>query len=304
MRECEEFFSSFLESGGARARLSLLRSQECNGPGDAIARFLGVRGAVETISSACASAALAIAAACDAIRSGETDQAIAGGSDSLCQLTYAGFNALRSVDPAPSRPFRADREGLSLGEGAAVLVLESETSARGRGARILGSIAGAGASCDAHHMTAPEPAGSGAAEAIRAALADAGRLPAEIDFINAHGTGTPLNDSAEWNAFREVFGPRAGEIPVTSTKGSVGHLLGAAGAIEALATVLCLARGEVHATAGAGAVDPSGPVRLVLGASLPFPGARLALSTSLAFGGSNAALVIESAIPSSREARA
>ena len=128
------------------------------------------------------------------------------------------------------------------------MVLETARHAERRNARVIGFIGGAGASCDAHHMTAPEPAGKGAAEAIRRALSDAGRVPSEVDFINAHGTGTPLNDAAAWGAFREVFGDRAGDIPVTSTKGSIGHLLGSAGAIEAVATLLCLMRGEVHPT--------------------------------------------------------
>lgn len=151
---------------------------------------------------------------------------------------FAGFDS-RAVDPSPCRPFRADREGMSIGEGAAMLVLERQADAVARGARPLARLLGAGASCDAHHMTAPDPSGLGVARAIHAALADAGLEPAQIDFVNAHGTGTPLNDAAEWAALAEVFGERAGRIPVASTKGAVGHLLGSAGAIEAVAAVLC-----------------------------------------------------------------
>ena len=143
-------------------------------PGDAVARHLGVTGPVATFSSACASGALALGVALEAVRSGEVEVAIAGGSDSLCQLTYAGFNALRSVDEVPCRPFRADRAGMSFGEGAAVLVLEPLERALARGAEPLAVLAGAGASCDAHHMTAPDPSGAGAAAALAAALADAG----------------------------------------------------------------------------------------------------------------------------------
>jgi 3-oxoacyl-[acyl-carrier-protein] synthase II len=295
MFESELFFADFLRD--RRGRLSALASQQVNGPGDAVARHLGVTGPVETLSSACASGALALGAALQAVRSGEVEIAIAGGSDSLCQLTYAGFNALRSVDEVPCRPFRPGRAGMSFGEGAAVLVLEPLERALARGAEPLAVLAGAGASCDAHHMTAPDPAGRGAAAALAAALADAG-LPADaIDFVNVHGTGTPLNDAAEWKALQEVFGRRAAEIPLVATKALVGHLLGCSGSLEAVATILCLRHGELHPAPGTDEladpelVDPELTTALVVDAPLPFPGARAAVSTSLAFGGSNAALV-------------
>jgi 3-oxoacyl-(acyl-carrier-protein) synthase len=291
MLESERFFSDFLrEERRGAARLRDLTSQQVNSPGDAVARRFGVRGPVRTVSSACASGALALGAALDAVRSGEVDVALAGGADSLCQLTFAGFNALRSVDEAPCRPFRADREGMSLGEGAAVLVLEPLERVLARGAEPLAVLAGAGSSCDAHHMTAPDPAGAGAAAAIEAALRDAGLPPSAVDFVNAHGTGTPLNDVAELEGLRRVFGERASALPLTATKALVGHLLGSAGAIEAVATVLCLRHGELHPVPGA-AADPTLPVALVLGRPLPLPGARAAVSTSLAFGGTNAALI-------------
>jgi 3-oxoacyl-[acyl-carrier-protein] synthase II len=208
MYESELFFAEFLRDP-RRARLSALIPQQVNAPGDAVARHLGVTGPVATYSSACASGALALGAALAAVRSGEVEVAIAGGSDSLCQLTYAGFNSLRSVDEVPCRPFRAGRAGMSFGEGAAVLVLEPLERALARGAEPLAVFAGAGASCDAHHMTAPDPSGAGAAAALEAALADAGLAAGTIDFINVHGTGTPLNDAAEWQALQRVFGERA-----------------------------------------------------------------------------------------------
>jgi 3-oxoacyl-[acyl-carrier-protein] synthase II len=197
------------------------------------------------------------------------------------------------VDERPCRPFRADRAGLSIGEGAAVLVLESLERALARGARPLAELAGAGASCDAHHMTAPDPSGRGAAQAMLAALADAGVDPADVDFVNAHATGTPLNDAAEWSALEQALGARAGETPLVLTKAVLGHLLGSAGAVEAVATVLCLLHGELHSAPdeGADTFDPALPARLVAGRPVPCPGVRVALSTSLAFGGSNAALV-------------
>lgn len=300
MFESERFFSAFLRGRRRQAHLRDLAAQQVNAPGDAVARWLGATGPVRTISSACSSGALALGTALEAVRSGEVDVALAGGSDSLCQLTYAGFNALRSVDEGPCRPFRSGREGMSFGEGAAVLVLEPLERVLARGAEPLAILAGAGSACDAHHMTAPDPSGTGAAAAIEAALADAGLPAAEIGFVNAHGTGTPLNDAAEWNALRSVFGGRAGEIPLSATKALIGHLLGSSGAIEAVATVLCLLHGELHpvpsipSCEGAG-VDPASPVALVMDRPLPLPGVRAALSTSLAFGGSNAALIFSQA---------
>jgi 3-oxoacyl-(acyl-carrier-protein) synthase len=290
MYESERFFGDFLRDR-RRPRLSALASQQVNGPGDAVARHLGVAGPVETLSSACASGGLALAAALDAVRSGEVEVAVAGGSDSLCQLTYAGFNALRSVDEAACRPFSAGRAGMSFGEGAAVLVLEPLERVLARGAAPLAELAGAGASCDAHHMTAPDPTGAGAALALAAALADAGLAPESVDFVNVHGTGTPLNDAAEWQALQRVFGERAAEIPLVATKSLVGHLLGSSGALEAVATILCLRHGELHPAPEGCVTDPDLPVSLVVGEPLPLPQARTAVSTSLAFGGSNAALV-------------
>lgn len=293
MFESERFFNEFLRGRWRQARLRDLTSQQVNGPGDAVARWLGVTGPVRTVSSACSSGALALGAALDAVRSGEVEVAVAGGSDSLCQLTYAGFNALRSVDEDACRPFRPGREGMSFGEGAAVLVLEPLERALARGGEPLAVLAGAGSACDAHHMTAPDPSGTGAAAAIEAALRDAGMPAAEIGFVNAHGTGTPLNDAAEWRALQRVFGERAGDIPLAATKALLGHLLGSSGAIEAVATVLCLRHREVHPVPACGgtAVDPEAPVALVVDRPLPLPEVRAAVSTSLAFGGSNAALV-------------
>lgn len=294
MLESETYLEALFAATSARARppaASLLASQQCNGPGDAVARDLGVGGPVQTVSAACASGALAIGDAIQAVRRGEVEVAIAGGSDALCRLTYAGFNSLRAVDERACRPFRADRAGLSLGEGAAALVLEPLDRAVARGARPLAFAAGEATTCDAHHMTSPHPEGHGAADAIRGALSDARLDPDAIDFVNAHGTGTPLNDAAECAALVAVFGDRAADLPVTSTKSLVGHLLGSAGALEAVATILCLQHGEVHPMPDDGASDPGLPLRLVLGRPLPLLRARHALSTNLGFGGANAALV-------------
>ena len=290
MYEAERFYARLTGVDEGAARLGWITSQEYNGPGDAVARRIGARGPVETVSSACTSGALSILAAHDALRDGELDLALAGGSDSLCQLTYAGFNSLRAVDPEPCRPFRADRAGLNLGEGAAVLVLETLEHAETRGARPLAEVLSGASTCDAYHMTAPSPEGSGAADAIRRALEEGDLDPDAVSFVNLHGTGTPLNDAAEWKALAAVFGQRAGEIPVTAPKASFGHLLGAAGSIEAVDTVLSLLRGRLHPTADASAPDPEAPVRLIREPLDLVPGA-VGLSLNLAFGGSNAALL-------------
>ena len=292
MFESESYFADLLGQPQRTTGIGRLTAQQTCSPGETVGRAYGVHGPVQTVASACASATLAMGNALAALRAGEIDVAIAGGSDSLCRLTYAGFNSLRAVDPKACRPFRAEREGMSIGEGAAVLVLETAAGARARGARILGWLLGAGASCDAHHMTAPDPQGAGIARAVEAALADAGLAPADIDFVNVHGTGTPHNDAAEANMLRAVFGARLTRLPLTSSKGAVGHYLGAAGAIEAVATMLCFLHGAVHPTPGEGEVDPAMGLDLVTGQPRPVPGARFALSTNLAFGGTNAAIIL------------
>ena len=289
--ESEWYLDRLWQPGGPRASLQLMAGHQLNAPGDAVARHLRATGPVETISSACASAALAVAAALAALREGEVEVAIAGGSDCLCATTYAGFNSLRSVDESPCRPFAEDRSGLSLGEGAGVLVLEPLERAQARGARVRAEILGAGASCDANHMTAPLESGQGAASAIARALEDAATPPERVGYINAHGTGTPLNDAAEWAAYSAAFGERATRIPVSASKGVLGHLLGSSGAIEAVATVLCLEAGEAHPSAGQGPVDPNFGLDLVRGEPRSLAGDPVALSTSLGFGGANAVLV-------------
>ncbi|MCP3961191.1 MAG: beta-ketoacyl-[acyl-carrier-protein] synthase family protein [bacterium] len=299
MAEGEEYFHRLTSGAQGPARLRLLASQQLNGPSDAVARLLGVTGPVRAFSSACAAGALAIGVALDSLRCGEVEAAIAGGADSLCRLTYSGFNALRAVDARPCRPFRQDRGGLNLGEGAGVLFLEPRSRARRRGVRVLAELMGSGASCDAHHMTAPHPRGDGAAQAMAKALRDAGVGADAIDFINAHGTGTPHNDASEWRAIEQVFGTRAPRIAVTSTKASVGHLLGSSGALEAIATIQCLVAGQVHSTPGDGEIDDSFDVDLVRGGPRRLAGPAAggagsphrAISTSFGFGGANAALV-------------
>ena len=291
MFEFENFYDSLRQAQGKRISVRCIASQDIAGPGNSVARELRVTGRVRTDSAACSSATLAIGLALEALREGPTDVAVAGGADSLCRVTYGGFNSLRSVDPKPCVPFRADRAGLSLGEGGAALVLERLDSALERGVTPLAELLGAGASADAHHMTAPHPQGHGAALALERALEDTGLGVDAVDFINAHGTGTPLNDASEYAAIKTVFGERAGGIPVFATKGSVGHLLGSAGAIEAVATVLMLMHQEVHPTPGSGEVDPSTPVNLVREPGAGTMRLDVGVSLNMAFGGCNGALV-------------
>lgn len=284
-----------------RHELGLLASQPLDVPAATVARHLGAGGTTVTVSSACASGTQALGAALDALRAGEVEVAVVGGADSLCRLTYAGFNSLRVVDERACRPFRAGRAGMTLGEGAGVVIVESEERARRRGARALATLLGVGNSCDAHHMTAPHPEGVGAALAIERALADAGLEPdiSTLAFLNVHGTGTPLNDLSEWRGVASIFGADASAVPLTATKASVGHLLGSSGAIEAVVTTLSFARSVVPPTPPSGdpdeAVDPETPGRLVLADPLALDfdgehaGRSIALSTSFGFGGANAA---------------
>jgi len=292
MSEFEEYYERLHAVPDVSPPRHLLATQQVSAPGDAVARQFQASGPTYTISSACTSGTLAIGQAYELVREGEVRMAIAGAADGLCRITYGGFNSLRSVDERPCRPFREDRAGLTIGEGGAVVVLERWEDATKRGAEPLAELVGFGSSNDAHHMTAPHPAGRGAVQALEQAFAGSKLGPASIGFINAHGTGTPLNDAAEFQAFSTVFGTRAREIPVTSMKCSVGHLLGAAGALETVASSLCLRYQRLHPTAAAGAIDPATPVRLVENGAIPTCPLRAGVTLNLGFGGSNAALIL------------
>lgn len=239
----------------------------------------------------CVGSALAIANAADAIAQGECDLAIAGGAEALCRVVLSGFNALKVAAAEGCRPFDKDRPGMTVGEGSGILILESEAHAAARGARVLAWLRGVGLTCDAHHLTAPEPTGLHAARAIREALARAGLAPRQVDYLNAHGTGTRDNDAMESRAIRDVFGT---DGPcVSSTKRCTGHTFGAAAAIEAILCVKALAESIFPGNAGLRA--PQDPGIKLLRESTAHPGkARAVMSTNFAFGGNNAALVIAS----------
>jgi 3-oxoacyl-[acyl-carrier-protein] synthase II len=225
---------------------------------------------------------------------------VAGGSEAaLTPLARAAFSALEATSRCGvSRPFDARRDGFVMGEGAAVLVLEDGEHARGREARVLARIRGYGATCDASHLTAPAPDGGGPSAAMTAAMRDAEVEPDEIDYVNAHGTSTPLNDRVETIAIKRALGPRAAQIPVSSAKSAIGHLLGAAGAVEALATVHALRARVAPPTLGLEVRDPELDLDYVEGSSRPLNADHeqaIALSNSFGFGGHNAVLCLEAA---------
>lgn len=248
----------------------------------------------------CVGSAMAIGAACDAIRSGRCELAVAGGTEALCQLLISGFNSLRLVSPDGCRPFDRNRPGITVGEGSAMLMLESVNSARRRGISPIAYITGFSATCDAFHITKPEPDGTAAAQAMREALHEAGLAPGDIDYINAHGTGTHDNDVTEAAAIAKVFDSQAGVPPVSSTKRLTGHTFGAAGAIEAAICILALRHGVLPPNAGSVDPDPQCPLPLVL--SETAKPLATALSCNLAFGGNNTALVFCRDLPTVTEA--
>ena len=289
--EAEAFVARRL-TGGPHARgLAEIIEVPQDSPSDRVAQALSLTGPRITITTACSSSTIAVGLAAELVESGEVAVALGGGPDALCRLTYAGFNSLHAVDPEPAKPFDRRRRGLSLGEGAAVLVVEEAESARRRGARPYARVLGYGVTNDAFHMTQPEPSGAAWDRTVRAALADAGVGPADVEYINGHGTATEQNDAAECAAYARVFGPRLAQVPVSSIKGAVGHCLCAAGGIEAAVTALAISRGELPPTVGFAEADPGCPVdpipRIPRRAS-----PRVALSASFAFGGNSAVLVL------------
>ena len=267
----------------------------------AVARRFGLRGPNLTVSAACSSATQAIGAAFDAVRHGRADVMLAGGAEACLTpfcvgiLDAAGILSHRNNAPqTASRPFDADRDGMVLGEGAGLLVLEAEEHARQRGVRVYAEIAGFGASCDAFSLTGVPEDGEGLVRAIGVALDDAGVAPQTVDYVNAHGTGTRLGDRAETVALRSCFGSHASKLAVSSTKSMTGHLLGAAGGIEAIACVLVLRHGVAPPTINLERADPECDLDYVPRQARAVA-ARVVLSTSMGFGGNNACLVLKQA---------
>lgn len=271
-------------------------SSSCN-----MAIEFGISGPNSTNAMSCASGSMAIGEAFRQIRDGYADVMLAGGSEApLATLCFGAFALIRAMstrndDPSSaSRPFDADRDGFVMGEGAAVLLLESWDHAVARGARIYAELAGYGTTNDAHHMTAPLPGGAQAARCVQMALRDADVLPEQVDYINAHGSSTPLNDPTETEAITRVFGDHAHRVPVSSTKGYYGHALGASGAFEAAISTLAIARGWIPPTVGLQTPDAACDLDYVPGRGRALQ-PRVVLSNSFGFGGINAALVFRAA---------
>jgi 3-oxoacyl-[acyl-carrier-protein] synthase II len=259
---------------------------------DVLAWRLGLEGPRETIVAACSSGAASIMAAAELIADGIVTRAVAGGADALTRICFMGFNALKLLAPEPCRPFDRDRRGMSLGEGAAFVVLEEAESARARGAPCYAELAGHAMSTDAFHVTSPHPTGDGMVSAMRAALASAGAAPGEVAYVNAHGTGTLQNDRIEAQALRAVFGE--GRVLVSSTKSMIGHTMAAAGSLEALATVLAMTHDLVPPTVHLASPDPDVPFDCVpaVAREMSLPAA---ISNSFGFGGQNVTLVFRRA---------
>jgi 3-oxoacyl-[acyl-carrier-protein] synthase II len=287
----EEYYFALLTEGIARTRPTWIHHHFSNAPVDVLAHHFDLQGARSCVVAACSSSTIAIGQGADLIADGELDAALCGGTDALARLTFSGFNALRLMDPEPCRPFDAARAGMSIGEGAAMLVLEDMARAKARGATIYAELAGYGLSCEAFHATAPEPEGRAIGGTIRRALDSAGVSPDEVDHVNCHGTATPQNDRAESRGLHVVFGERARRLPVNSIKSMIGHCLGTAGAIEAAVLALTVKRGVIPPTINHERTDPECEVDVVANNAREVP-VRCAVSTSLAFGGNDAALVM------------
>jgi 3-oxoacyl-[acyl-carrier-protein] synthase II len=293
-----EAYDVYRERGPHRVSPFMVTALMPNAASALIAIDQGVRGANFCISSACATGSHAIGEGVEMIRRGDAAVMICGGSEagthplSLAALTNMGALSFRNDEPErASRPFDAERDGFVMGEGAGVLILESLEHARDRDASIRAEVIGYGASSDAFHIAAPDESGAGAAQAMAAALRDAGLAPGEVDYINAHGTSTPLNDGIETQAIRAVFGEHADHLAVSATKSMMGHLMGAAGAVEAIACVRSLETGWVHATVNYENPDPECDLDYVPNQPR-FLKPRIVLSNSFGFGGHNGCLIL------------
>ncbi len=287
----EEYFKQALAHPSRRhSQLQRVETYQAQRQMTDMARALGVHGPMRIVSNACASGANAIGHAFHLVRSGRAEIVLAGGYDALCQLVFAGFDALQALSPSGiPRPFDAARDGLALGEGAGFVIVESRISAKARGAKVIAEILGYGAATDVHHLTQPHPLGDAALVTMRAACTLANLAPEQINYINSHGTGTPLNDVAEGNAIQRWAGESVGEIKVSSTKSAIGHLLGGAGAVESVISLMALKGQFLPASLNVREADPVCTFDLVRAPRK----ARVqkVLTNSFGFGGANATLI-------------
>lgn len=291
LRTLEEQVIVRFEKGERRVSPFLVPMMMSNASGAAISMRYGFQGPAETVCTACAASTHAIGNAARLIAWGRCDAVVTGGSESAATITaLAGFANMTALSSTlVSKPFDATRDGFIMGEGAAVFVLERLDMAIARGAHIVAEIVGAASNADAHHITAPSPGGVGATRCMQLALEDAGLQASDIKQINAHGTSTPLNDSAEAQAIEAVFGDRS--VPVVSIKGVTGHPLGAAGALEAAAVLLSIEKGLIPPTAGTTVIDPAMNIDVVMGEPRKWtPGPTI--SNNFGFGGHNGSVII------------
>ena len=289
MFEAETYHREVLLKG--KSRPSLLWSFIPSYTTDRVAERFGFSGPKFTVTTACSSSATAIGYGADLIRSGKSKAVLCGGSEALTELTFGGFNSLKATDPSPCKPFDRKRAGMSLGEGAGILVLEDFDEAEKRDAKILAEFLGYGIGGEAYHITAPEPTGMNEARIMNEALEESGVAPTEVDYINAHGTGTPLNDKVETLSIKNAFGERAYSIPISSIKSSVGHCLGAAGAMEAIASVLSMVHRFIPPTLNYQEGDKDCDLDYVPGKAREKE-VKVVLSNSFAFGGNCTTLVL------------
>ncbi len=259
---------------------------------DRVAERFGFSGPKFTVTTACSSSATAIGYGADLIRSGKSKAVLCGGSEALSELTFGGFNSLKAMDPSPCKPFDRKRAGMSLGEGAGIIILEDFDEAVKRGVKIYAEILGYGIGGEAYHITAPEPSGMREARIMREAIEESGIAPAEVDYINAHGTGTPLNDKVETLSIKNVFKERAYSIPISSIKSMVGHCLGSAGVIEAIASILSMTHQFIPPTINHQEGDEDCDLDYVPGKSREME-LEVVLSNSFAFGGNCTTLVFK-----------
>lgn len=295
-------YDTLNERGWSRVSPHMVTMIMPNGPAAVVGLELGARAGVHTPVSACASGAEAIAYAARMIQTGRADVVVAGGTEAvICGITMAGFAAMRALstrndDPtAASRPYDVDRDGFVMGEGAGVVVLESREFAQARGATIHGVYGGAGLTSDGHHIAQPDPEGRGATRAITEALADAGLTPADVHHVNAHATSTPQGDIAEAVAIRAALGSHTDHAIVTGTKSMTGHLLGGAGAVESIFTILALRDRVVPPTINLHTMDPEIDLDVAANAARELPAGEIAaLNNSFGFGGHDVALVFRS----------
>ena len=295
----EEGCRTLIAKGGMRITPFFMPMILANMAAAQIALAFGFKGYNSTIITACAASNQAMGEAVQVLRRGTADVIITGGTEAgISQLGLAGFCVMKALSTSndeptkASRPFDAKRDGFVPGEGAGILVFETLEHAVNRGARILAEVTGAGVSCDAYHITAPDADGSGACRAMQWAIQDAGLKPNEIDYINAHGTSTPLNDAAETLALKKVFGDYAYKVPISSTKSVIGHLLGASGAAEAIGCVKTITDGIIHPTINYENPDPACDLDYVPNVARK-KDVKTVLSNSFGFGGINACLVFQ-----------